>query len=794
MRWLARGIAAVVAGMSVLAAGPPLPASSASAAGSLYRGPGPRPGPALLYQPPVTSPLLTNAPGSTWQAPPILISGASAYRSGEYLYQDFLYDDHGATGTGRDPGDPRVSGDAFAGPNGTVTYPTGPGYNGNAADLVEFRVKPLPDATAFRVTLNTMVDPSLAGFTIAIGTDSSPSVAYPHGANSHGLADRFVTVHNTYADYIVAGAGTATALPPAVVDMTRRQVEVRLPHSTWDPGTTSVRLSLGTGLWDKSTPDSFAGQYLHPVLQATATTPGGLDPVTAQSASAFFNVAFRQGEPSGLGLTDPSGNNKRWWRDEAQGLALKSGDVPFHDAVDFAKLAAGTNDDMNGSPRGVPLTGPMDRILSSHFETSQGVDYSVKCGGNAACKGELTGQLQPYAIYIPPKAPPAKGYGLTLLLHSLSASYNQFLATKNQQEFGDRGTGSIVITPSGRGVDGWYVEYAAADTFEVWADVASRYRLDPDYTAIAGYSMGGYGTYRFGTLYPDLFYKAQPTVGPPGIGIWAYPGEATGGKDSNTNYQLASMRNVPIMMWVMHADELVPFVGTEQQARTFDALGYRYDFWAYAPGEHLTLSINDEYQPAADWLGQGSVDRNPPHVTYVANPHMAFPALGLEADHAYWLSGVTLRDASGAAPLGTIDVRSEGFGLGDPTPSGTQAGAGTLNGGTLPAIAYERQYQTWSAAPATPVANVLDIKAANVSAVTIDATRARVDCSARLNIQADGPIQVKLVDCPGSSAATTPVLPVHLPNTTGAPGRGIALLLFLPGLVALLGWRRRQRV
>jgi len=31
-----------------------------------------------------------------WKARPILISGASAYRKGEFLYQDYLYDDHGA--------------------------------------------------------------------------------------------------------------------------------------------------------------------------------------------------------------------------------------------------------------------------------------------------------------------------------------------------------------------------------------------------------------------------------------------------------------------------------------------------------------------------------------------------------------------------------------------------------------------------------------------------------------------------------------------------------------------------
>ena len=140
----------------------------AARAGSLYSGPGPRPGPAILYAPLAKAPQLQNAPGSVWHAQPILISGAEAYRNGEFLYQGFLYDDHGAHEQ-LDPNDPRISSATFSQPNGTYTYPTSPAYANNAANLVEFRVKPLARATAFRVTLNTMRDPTLIAFTIALG-------------------------------------------------------------------------------------------------------------------------------------------------------------------------------------------------------------------------------------------------------------------------------------------------------------------------------------------------------------------------------------------------------------------------------------------------------------------------------------------------------------------------------------------------------------------------------------------------------------------------------------------------
>src|SRR3954453_1684048 len=142
-------------------------ACAASAnAGSLYTGPGPRPGPDFLYSKAAKSPQLANA--GIWRATPILVSGTTAYRRGEFLYQDYLYDDNGARQTA-DPSDPRSAGNLFSKPNGTYICPTGEGYNANAADFVELRVKPLRRATAFRVTLNTLVDPSKVAFSLGIG-------------------------------------------------------------------------------------------------------------------------------------------------------------------------------------------------------------------------------------------------------------------------------------------------------------------------------------------------------------------------------------------------------------------------------------------------------------------------------------------------------------------------------------------------------------------------------------------------------------------------------------------------
>src|SRR3954447_6045367 len=141
----------------------------------------PLPGPPLLHMPaPPPAPQLTNAP--PWKAEPILISGTTAYRDGEFLYQDYLYDDHGAR-PAQDPNDRADGNDSFSLPNGTYTYPSDPAHGENApapprppdppraesaAALVEVRIKPLAAATALRFTLNTLKDSRLIAISVGL--------------------------------------------------------------------------------------------------------------------------------------------------------------------------------------------------------------------------------------------------------------------------------------------------------------------------------------------------------------------------------------------------------------------------------------------------------------------------------------------------------------------------------------------------------------------------------------------------------------------------------------------------
>ena len=716
----------LVLALAVVAVAVPCTAGAASLPG----GKTPRPGPKLLHlkRPPV-APQLTNR--KPWLAKPILVSGTTSYRRGEFLYQDFLYDDNGAKLT-LDPDDPRTVGNLFSKQNGTYTYPTDEAYANNAADLVELRVRRLRRSTAFRVTLNTLKDPSIVAFSVALGGTEGEPHEFPFGANVSAPAKYFLTVHpdgdRMVADLTTAAGDEKTSFA-ARVDRRRRQVEVRVPRSAWNPRRGAVRMAAGVGLWDAG-----ANSYLLPGSSASSDTPGGAG--AAPDPAAFFNVAFRTDEP----FPAPTDNEQAivdgaWWRDRAQGNALAAGDISeFFATVDFDKLARRVRDNS-----GVPKTGPMDRIYSSRFELSQGADFSVSCfpGDAATCPGQYQGRLQPYAIYIPEKPMPRRGYGLTLLLHSLSANYNQYLGTRNQSQFGERGAGSIVITPEARGPDEFYENYGAADVFDVWSDVASRFKLDPRWTVTTGYSMGGIGSFKLGAQFPDLFARIQPTVG-----------------DEGTIDVLASLRNVPVLMWNTHGDELVNNLGFQETADALDELGYRYELDAFQPcanpacsplfPNHLMLAINDWYQPAADFLGPARVRRNPAHVTYVVYPPRNHPELKLVGDHAYWVSRLKLREG---AEQGEIDAFSHGFGLGDPEPSDTERGTGSLEGGNFGSLIYTSQKRTWGEAPDQPKANKLEIVATGIASAAIDVRRARVGCDVDVEIESDGPMSVLLRGC-----------------------------------------------
>ena len=329
--------------VALLAAGPADGASLPSVAT------GHRPGPDVLYAPAAEAPHFENA--APWRAEPMLVSGGTSYRDGELVHQDFLYDDHGAAGA-QDPEDPFNALEFLFSPkHGTLTYPTDPAFANNAADLVELRVKPLADATAFRVTLNHVADPARTAFTIALGSSAVPQRvaarrrralarrALPHRPRHDRGADRR---RDRRAEDARADGRPST---PAAGSSTCACRTRRGTRAAGDRPRRRRRRPVGPGR--RRLPDPDARRRRRPRGPAAArrrtrrssTWPSARASRCRRSPSPPLANTIVEG---GAGVKADG----TWWRERAQGDALATGDVgAFFFEVDFAKLAAGTRDD-----------------------------------------------------------------------------------------------------------------------------------------------------------------------------------------------------------------------------------------------------------------------------------------------------------------------------------------------------------------------------------------------------------------------------------------------------------------
>src|SRR5829696_8616937 len=222
-----------------------LAAAPAAHAGSLPSfDTGPRPGPPLLYSAPPHVPQLENS--APFRARPLLVSGTDAYRRGEYLYQDYLFDDHGAE-TGAATSLPGTAG--FSPASGDLAYPAGARYANNAADIVELRIRPTRDAIVYRVTLGAVLDDDATAIGIGVDTDRRGGrVAWPHGAglSSPGL-DRFITAWGSGGEVTKLPGGKPARLPPGAVRVDRRtnQMTIRVSRRLMDPGRATWRYVAG---------------------------------------------------------------------------------------------------------------------------------------------------------------------------------------------------------------------------------------------------------------------------------------------------------------------------------------------------------------------------------------------------------------------------------------------------------------------------------------------------------------------------------------------------------------------
>lgn len=131
----------------------------------------------------------------------------------------------------------------------------------------------------------------------------------------------------------------------------------------------------------------------------------------------------------------------------------------------------------------------------------------------------LMGRPMPFRVVLPAGYSNADNsstrYPVIYLLHGLMGHYNNWTDQTRLAELVARSS-VIVVTPEGS--DGWYTDSATKENdkyesyiiHELIPDIDKRFRTQADrnHRAIAGLSMGGFGSIKFGLKYPEVFSLA----------------------------------------------------------------------------------------------------------------------------------------------------------------------------------------------------------------------------------------------------------------------------------------------
>ncbi len=150
-------------------------------------------------------------------------------------------------------------------------------------------------------------------------------------------------------------------------------------------------------------------------------------------------------------------------------------------------------------------------------------------------RAATNGILQYYGVYLPSDYDPHRATPTQYWFHFRGGSGNVAAAVVpgviwDMGEHED----SIVVTPDGRGQQGWYVGQSQKDILQVWADSHRLFPIDPNRTYIAGHSMGGWASYLLPIEHPDWFAAAFPASGAVTQGAYtAAPGCSANTPDSN---------------------------------------------------------------------------------------------------------------------------------------------------------------------------------------------------------------------------------------------------------------------
>lgn len=637
-----------------------------------------------------------------------LIAGKSSYVNGTFVSTDYVYDDRG----------PNT--DITAG--GDASYPLG---LENTADIVQVQIDNDDDAVTLRVILQTLIDANIPQVGFVLDTDASPrtgAATIPGGAWEPATplgAELLVTASAGNAE-VLAWNGTdwePVAILAADIRPADNSISVALPKTLVDPSTGKWRAFAIAGLAQSS---FLAGGTIYDLAFLLAETISDRETMIADSIQA----ALVTGETA-------------MWQDHRQAAVL-AGELDAAEAaavIDFGRMQAGETELATADAPGWHTF-----LFRSALELGEGIDSETGVFGSSTFSTRVyKGPYQPYLVHRNAKV--SDPHPLVVFLHGAGTTH-----TMNTYWFENADGGPILdfpavtVFPLARGETLGYQGIAEFDVLEVLADARQRFNVDPERVVLAGISMGGIGTYKLASLYPDRFSTAISHVG----------------HGSAVHDLIENLVNLPfrasngMLDYLVMANTFLP-----DRERGLE-LGYDFRFFDVIDGHHQI------HPHLANCLYLNGVSRtrviDPPRVRYTVEPgrFMFDPQTGLDLtyDSAYWVSDIRVR--SGAV-RGVVDATS--LARADRTTTTRVVDTARLASGrdfcgvnpdvqltTSPegASSWRERSIVHSPGLPQPTSNALRLELAEVEALTLDTRRMSLSSETPLTLKVTGDGQVAL--------------------------------------------------
>lgn len=223
---------------------------------------------------------------------------------------------------------------------------------------------------------------------------------------------------------------------------------------------------------------------------------------------------------------------------------------------------------INGCSTGVQLTFAPSRQVERSFSGTISKTVSAE-----------------YLLYLP------KAYGteerrwpLVLFLHGAGERGNDLKLVKKHGPPKLVAAGKdfpfILVSPQCPRGEGWDADLLNA----LLDDLEKHYDIDPGRVYVTGLSMGGYGTWKLATKYPERFAAVAPICGGGEAGL------------------ACTLRSVPV--WVFHGknDNVVPITEAEQMVNALKSCGGNIRFTVYPEAGHDSWTETYDNPEFYEWM------------------------------------------------------------------------------------------------------------------------------------------------------------------------------------------------